>query len=857
MSARIRGHRLRTQLIVLVCAVLLPMLIFSGAVVWVHAWDERADVERALRVGGRNLALSVDAQFASYTAALETLATSAALDSGDLARFYRAAGRARAANPDWLAVALADASGRLIFNVLRPFGERLPPAGIPDVLRRVIETGRPAVSDLFAGTVSGERLVVVAVPVARDGRTRYVLTAAVSASRLSDTLARRRLPPGWTAAILDRRHVTVARKGELPELPGEPATRERISRITTAGEGSFLDTTPEGSRVYTAVSHSPRLGWTVVLDVPVETVHAPVRRSLLGLGGGGLVVALVAVLLALLVGRRIAGSIASLSDAARAFGRGEPIRHSPSSIIDVEQVARSLEAAAAERSRAEASLKENERFYRSLMENALDMVTVLDATGRVVYESPAVTRVLGFTPDERIGQPAVDVIHPDDLPEVGARIADGFRVPGTRHAVQFRARHRDGSWRHLDSVGQVFVDETGAALGVVNSRDVTDQRRAQEELRQQRETLYQTEKLAGMGQLLAGVAHELNNPLTVVIGRAAVLRLALQGGALEPSVQKLADAAERCARIVKNFVALARQRPAARQEVDLNQVVGEAVELVAYSLRVDDGAVTLDLDPALPPIWGDPHQLHQVVVNLVTNAHHAMRETPPQRRLALTTRAQGDGQRLRLEVADSGPGIPAEIRERIFEPFFTTKPVGQGTGLGLSICQGIVEGHGGAIGVTSVPGQGTAFAVELPVGAAPEPAGEPRETVAPELARGRVILVVDDEAEVGDVLAEILTAKGHEVETATDGLDALEKVGRRAYDLILSDIRMPRLDGPGFYRELERLHPHLVARTVFLTGDTLSREVSEFIEATGRPSVGKPFDLEQIYRTVTLALAGT
>jgi len=977
VSARIAGHRLRTQLIVLACAVLLPMLIFSGAVVWVHAWDERAAVEGALQVGGRNLALSVDAQFASYTAALETLATSAALDSGDLARFYRAAGRARAANPDLLSVALLDPSGQMVFNLLRPFGEKLPQTRIPDTLRRVLDTGRPAVSDLFVGTVTGEQLVVVAVPVARDGQTRYVLTASVRASTLSDTLARRRLPPGWTAAILDRRHVTVVRKGELPPLPGEPAARDRLSRIPTSGEGSFLDTTPDGGRVYAAVSHSPGLGWTVVLDVPVETVHAPARRSLLGLGGGGLVVALVAVLLALLVGRRISGSTASLSDAAAALGRGEAIRRPPSSIVEVEQVARSLEAAAAERSRAEASLRENERFYRSLMENALDLVTVVDATGRVVYESPAVTRILGLTPEERIGQPALDLIHPDDRPEVAARLAEGFQVPGTPQAMQLRVRHHDGSWRCLDSVGQVFVDETGAVLGVVNSRDVTEQRRAQEalalqasalnaaanaivitdrearivwvneaftrmtgypaaevlgqtmrllksgqhdrafyerlwetvlsgaawrgelvnrrrdgtfyteeqmitpvraggseithfiavkqdvserkrmdeELRQQRETLYQTEKLAGMGQLLAGVAHELNNPLTVVTGRAAVLRQALQGGALEASMQKLADAAERCARIVKNFVALARQRPPARREVDLNQVISEAIELVAYPLRVDEVTVTLDRDPALPAIWGDAHQLHQVVVNLVTNAHHAMREAPRPRRLSLATRAQGGGQRARLEVADSGPGIPAEIRERIFEPFFTTKPVGQGTGLGLSICQGIVEGHGGTIGVTSSPGQGATFAVELPVGAAPEPAGESPEAVAPEPARGRAILVVDDEAEVGNLLVEILTATGHEVDTAADGLDALEKLGRRAYDLILSDIKMPRLDGPGFYRELERLHPQLVARTVFLTGDTLSREVSEFIEATGRPSVGKPFDLEQVYRAVTLALA--
>ncbi|MBI2526612.1 MAG: PAS domain S-box protein [Candidatus Rokubacteria bacterium] len=976
MSARIRGHGLRTQLIVLACAVVLPMLLFTGVVVWVHARDARDAVETALRAGGQTLALSVDAQLSSYTAALETLAISAALDSGDLARFYRAAVRARAASPDWVTVALADPSGRLVLDVLHPFEEQLPPAENPEVLRRVFETGRPAVSDLFVGTGSGERIIWVAVPVTSDGQIRYVLTAAVRASSLSDSIARRPLPPGWTAAILDRRHVTVARTGRLPELPGEPATPERIRKITTAGEGSFLDTTPEGGRVYTAVTHSPRVGWTVLLDVPVEAVHAPIRRSLVGLGGGGLVVALVAVLLAPLVGRRIAGSIASLSDAAAALGRGEAIRRPPSSVLEVEQVARSLEAAAAERSRAEASLRENERFYRSLMENALDMVTVVDATGRVVYDSPAVTRILGLTPDERIGQPALDLVHPDDRPGVAARIAEGFRVPGTPHAMQLRVRHQDGSWRRLDSIGQVFVDHTGAALAVVNSRDVTDQRRAQEEialqasalnaaanaivitdrearivwvneaftrmtgypaaealgqttrllrsgqhdhafygrlweavlsgaawrgelvnrrhdgtlyteeqvitpvragggeithfiavkqdiserkrmdeeLRQQREALYQTEKLAGMGQLLAGVAHELNSPLTVVTGRAAMLRDALQGGALGPSAQKLAAAAERCARIVKNFVALARQRPPARQEVSLNQVVSEAVELVAYALRVDDVSVTLDLDPALPPAWGDAHQLHQLVVNVVTNAHHAMRETPSPRRLRLTTRTQAGGQRLRLEVADSGPGVPDDIRERIFEPFFTTKPVGQGTGLGLSLCQGIAESHDGTIGVTSAPGQGATFVVELPTAAAPEPAGEPRETTPSEPERRGVILVVDDETEVGALLAELLTSKGHKVDTATDGLDALEKLGRRAYDLILSDIKMPRLDGPGLYRELERLHPHLVARTVFLTGDTLSREVSEFLEVTGRPSVSKPFDLDQIFRTVTLAL---
>ena len=378
--------------------------------------------------------------------------------------------------------------------------------------------------------------------------------------------------------------------------------------------------------------------------------------------------------------------------------------------------------------------------------------------------------------------------------------------------------------------------------------------RLEEQVRERTQRLLQTEKVATMGELLAGVAHELNNPLSVIIGRAALLRQQTGDGSLAAQAEKIAHAANRCVRIVRNFLALARQRPPERRRVSLNQVVRESLELLAYELRIADVEVNFDLADDLPAIWADPHQLQQVVVNLVSNAHQAMRDSSAPRRLTLTTRyAHGQG-RVLLTVADTGPGIPPEIRARMFEPFFTTKPPGQGTGLGLSLCQGIVEGHGGSIGAESELGKGAVFLIELPVGA--PPAVEP-EVQAPEalpLVRGKRILVADDELEVAALLAEMLSLEGHDVDTVANGAIALQKLRERSYDLILSDCGMPELDGPGLYREAERLDPRLLRRFLFLTGDTLNPRTVEFLEKIRAPRLSKPFALEDVRQLVRRAL---
>jgi signal transduction histidine kinase len=387
-------------------------------------------------------------------------------------------------------------------------------------------------------------------------------------------------------------------------------------------------------------------------------------------------------------------------------------------------------------------------------------------------------------------------------------------------------------------------------------RELERQNRSLEQIVAERtQRLLQSEKVATMGALLAGVAHELNNPLAVVMGQTVLLREAIKEGPLVSRAAKIGAAAERCARIVRNFLSLARQRPTERGSVHLNLVIQEALEMLAYELRTESVEVTLDLAEGLPPLWADAHQLHQVLVNLLTNAHHAMRRLPPPRRISLATRLDEARRRVRLTIADTGPGIPTEIRDKIFEPFFTTKPAGEGTGLGLSLCRGIIEEHGGTIDIDSAPGQGATFVIELPPAqrATAGTAVQAAESLPP--VPPKRVLVVDDEPEIAGLLVEIIAAAGHHVDVVADGAAALEQVARHHYDLLLSDAKMPAFDGVELYLALERRFPALCRRVVFLTGDVLDRTKREFLESTGAPFLMKPFDIAEVRRLVHRMLA--
>ncbi|HEV8306438.1 MAG TPA: response regulator [Methylomirabilota bacterium] len=497
---------------------------------------------------------------------------------------------------------------------------------------------------------------------------------------------------------------------------------------------------------------------------------------------------------------------------------------------------------ALERRRLGRALRESEERYRLITENTTDAMFLFDLDGHVLFSNRRAEELTGRRREELRGRAIWSILSPPG-PEPGD--TTGLEVAG---AFETPLLSTGGPVVWVEATFSRVVKDGRVVGHLAVARDITAQKRGEAELERQRDALMQAEKVAAMGALLAGVAHEINNPLAVIMAETELMQFETEDKALARRLDRVATAAERCARTVKGFLALARQRPPERQAVRLNHVVREALELLNYALRVDDVVVTLDLGHQLPVLWADPHQLHQVLVNLIANAHQAMRDAPLPRQLRLTTSFDPEAGRVSVAVADTGPGIPPAVQARIFDPFFTTRPPGQGTGLGLAICRAIVQAHDGSLLLQSQPGHGAVFRVDLPVVAPPAALSADGVEPVPRPAHRWAILVVDDEPEITDTLADMLSRDGHHVETAPNGAIALDKLSRRRYDLILSDIKMPELDGPGLYREIARRHPGLERRMVFLTGDVFSPVTQGFLQRTKVAFVTKPFAGEELQR---------
>lgn len=511
-----------------------------------------------------------------------------------------------------------------------------------------------------------------------------------------------------------------------------------------------------------------------------------------------------------------------------------------------------LEQKVAERT---AALEHASELLRNMTDDAPVMLVLSDEGDDVIFANARFLDFCGRTLDQVRGRGWQDSIHPDDRAAALAAFGEGFHGRQL-HEVEYRMRRADGEYRWVRDVNVPRHGLEGGFAGFVSAmEDVTERKAIEAELVQQREALHHSEKLAALGSLLAGVAHELNNPLSVVLAQATLLQETATDEKVIARGQKIKAPAERCAKIVRTFLAMARRRPPERVAVDLNDTVEAALEVLAYGLRSDGVTVLRDLAPDLPLTSADGDQLHQVVVNLLLNAQQAMTGSGSEtRQLRVATRFDSVRGRIELTVDDSGPGIAPELRGRIFEPFFTTKPAGYGTGVGLSLCHGIVDSHGGRIAVAQADLGGARFTVTLPY-VPTETAARPSAATPAAIAAARRILIVDDEAEVAATCAELLSAVGYRCETAGNGREALDRLAVRGFDLILSDMRMPVLDGAGFYHELLRRDPAAAARVLFVTGDSLSPSAQSFLAGLRRPAIEKPFDAGQLRATVAAALS--
>jgi two-component system NtrC family sensor kinase len=492
--------------------------------------------------------------------------------------------------------------------------------------------------------------------------------------------------------------------------------------------------------------------------------------------------------------------------------------------------------------RAADTLARSEARYRHLVESASDAIVTLDANGRFTTVNHAAENISGYKREELVGQWFAPMLPDDDLPKALAHFQQA--LAGETGLFDSQFYRKDGEVRTI-SITYSTPQKDEEVLCLI--RDVTDQKMLQEQL-------IQSEKMSAIGQLVSGVAHELNNPLA---GISAFAQLLLAEKRFPPDQRTAAETiyseARRASRIVQNLLTFARQHKAEKVQTSINQVLDDTLELRGYELRVRGIDVRREYDESLPDTMADAHQLQQVFLNLITNAEQAMEQRDGHHH-RLHVRTRRSGETIRIEVEDTGGGIPPNLIERIFNPFFTTKPTGSGTGLGLSISLGIVREHEGRIWAENQPQGGARFVVELPI-TMPRASGEhaaatPVTLVGSDSLR---VLVVDDEASVRVSLQRYLAGKGHEVETTASGEDALNRLKASKYDAVIVDMRMPDLSGEQLFERLRSHDPAHAERVIFTTGDLVNEQMRRFLDGTGRPCVPKPFEFSSFDQALPAA----
>ena len=510
--------------------------------------------------------------------------------------------------------------------------------------------------------------------------------------------------------------------------------------------------------------------------------------------------------------------------------------------------------------RGEEQLRASEALKTAIVDHALAALISTDVGGTIVEFNPSAEAMFGRHRADVIGKPVGEIVVPDrfrENHEAGLRRVGAGGPPrllGQR--VEMRAMRADGSEFPIEMVLS-RTDSQGEVFYTASIVDLSERHNAALQIERQRDALRQSEKLSTMGTLLAGVAHELNNPLSIVMGRSGLLEEkceALPEIALD--ARRIREAAERCGRIVRTFLNMARSRPALRSEVSLNELARGTADLLAYSYRTHDVELRLELDPQLPSVSADADQLSQVLLNLMVNAQQALQHVRSERRVTLRTGLdRGATDMAWLRVSDSGPGITADVAARIFEPFFTTKAEGMGTGLGLSVSASLMREHAGSLTLEpSQPGEGAVFRFALPVAldtrpVAPEPIDdEPRAADSAAVAR---LLVVDDEPEVVAMLRDMLERAGYDVAVAESGAVALEMIVAANFDAVVSDLRMPDMDGADLWQQIAQREPRLGQRILFVTGDTLSRDTRAFLTGAGCGTLEKPFAKADLLARVT------
>jgi PAS domain S-box-containing protein len=485
-----------------------------------------------------------------------------------------------------------------------------------------------------------------------------------------------------------------------------------------------------------------------------------------------------------------------------------------------------------DRKAAEEALLESEMKFRGMFETSRDFMFISAKDGTVLDYNASAKDFFGYS-DEEIRKTNINDIYAD--PDERSRVLERIIREGFVENYEIDLKKKDGTIIGSLVTSTVRRDRQGNVIGFQGSaRDITKLKRIERQL-------LQAEKLSGLGTMISGVAHEINNPLTAIMGNAELM---LMNDSTTPndrkSLEVILHESERAARIVGGLLTFAREHTPERRMINVNDVIMEALRLREYSLRVSNIRTEQFLSDDLPATFADPYQLQQVFSNIINNARDALMDVGGG---TLTIRTIRNGSKLFIEFQDDGPGVTGENIQKIFDPFFTTKDIGKGTGLGLSIAYGIIEEHNGRIEIESQPGAGAKFTVQLPIVGRAESAEIGAPSAPKTVPVGKTILVVDDERDVLEFLSRALTQYGYTVRTASSAEEALATMITQPFDAVIADIKMPGMGGKEMHAYIREHIPGAAEKVLFITGDILGDETQEFIASTGNICIKKPFKI--------------
>jgi PAS domain S-box-containing protein len=494
----------------------------------------------------------------------------------------------------------------------------------------------------------------------------------------------------------------------------------------------------------------------------------------------------------------------------------------------------------------ERKLQQEQEFVRSLVECFPDLIVVLDIEGHFKFVSDRVNDILGVTPEEYVGKPVGQRVGPQDRVKLNEMFRKAISGHKGQEQTEIRAQHADGTWKTLRLMANPLFDEEGTIVGMVSSgRDVTESKHLEQQLADK-------EKFAAMGQMMAGAAHELNNPLTAILGVSDLLRERAVEDATRRQVDLVLQQARRAAAIVQNLLAFSRPLAQGRTALRLGEILNEALELERANLEKKNIRVKFTTVDDLSSVDGDRKLLLQVFLNILANAEQSISPAHEQGQLDISVTRSGD--QIRVTFADDGPGIPADIIGKVFDPFFTTKRPGGGSGLGLTISLAVIKEHGGTIEIESNSGAGATIHVVLPAAAEIQPSQAPAKpaakaaSVLPGAAalRDHSVLIVDDEEGIREIVLEGLSARGMKVQAAGSSEAALDSVAKNSFEIIVCDFNLPGMSGEKLFEELRARLGSSLPRFVFMTGELVSSSDVARYREKGARILQKPFQISAL-----------